>query len=244
MMTVTNLLIHCPHCQSAFKIAADAVTKTGRDVRCTSCFTCWHLHDDGTNGEILSLHDDTYRGDETVIDDDAPAIHTPSPSLVPDKEHIPLYEAPVKTKKQISKKLVIGSMLAIAIVGFIAGRQSILRKFPQTAPLYAAFGLNTNIIGLDFKNVTSARMVDKGQDILLIEGKIGNLSREVKAIPPIILTVRSRDGKELYSWQTKPAKATLEPFESFDFKTRLASPPLEGHDVSVRFINENDIAKQ
>jgi predicted Zn finger-like uncharacterized protein len=256
-MLETSLLIHCPHCQASFRLPQDVLARRGLDVRCTSCFTCWHLHEDGTNGEILSLRQENnaqlmeIEPDELGLNDNMPLIETASPSLVPDKENGVLstrkISEPVitlKKSRQISKKLVLSIMLSIAVVGFIAGRQSILRNFPKTAPLYSAIGFNTNILGLDFKNVVSSRLSDKGQDILLIEGKIGNITREVKQIPAIHLTVRTREGKNVYSWVTKPSKATLEPYESFDFKTRLASPPLEGHDVSVRFVNESDIAKQ
>ena len=38
-----------------------------------------------------------------------------------------------------------------------------------------------------------------------------------------------------------PPRATLPPGEAVAFRTRLASPPPDAHDVLVRFVNRRDI---
>lgn len=242
---MTHILIACPHCHSSFRLPKDSVEKEGRDVRCTSCQTAWHLHADGSNGDVLEFPNDLKdEDDELGIKNATPQVIA-SPSLVPDSTPLVAKAPPLpRPKRQVPRAAVFALMGVIAIVGFVAGRQSILRQVPQIAPLYAALGMNTNLLGLDFKNVTSSRINDKGQDILVIEGQITNMSKEIKALPAIHLTVRSKETQAVYSWQSKPNKATLEPNESFDFKTRLAAPPPNGHDVLVRFVNESDIAKQ
>jgi predicted Zn finger-like uncharacterized protein len=245
---MTHILIACPHCQSSFRLPQETLEHQGRDVRCSACNTAWHVHEDGSNGDILEFAQENHDiHDELGLLSAAPLV-VAAPSLVPEKEPV---KAQIAVKKEVSRSkmqvprfVVYIFMGAIALAGFFAGRQSILRNFPQIAPVYAAFGVNTNLLGLDFKNVSSSRLIDKGQDILVIEGQIGNMTKEVKVVPAIHLSVRSKTGQVVYSWQAKPTKATLEPYESFEFKTRLAAPPPNGHDVSVRFVNESDIAKQ
>jgi predicted Zn finger-like uncharacterized protein len=242
---MTHILISCPHCQSSFRLLRDSLENKGRDVRCTSCETAWHLHVDGTNGDIIEFPNDLMPENDELGLNNATPREVASPSLVPDREPLVAQPTPQPRRKmQVPRFAVYALMVIIAVAGFIAGRQSILRQMPQIAPLYAAFGINTNLLGLEFKNVTSSRIIDKGQDLLVIEGQITNITKDIKALPAIHLTVRSKETQAVYSWQSKPNKATLEPNESFEFKTRLAAPPPNGYDVLVRFINESDLAKQ
>ena len=49
-------------------------------------------------------------------------------------------------------------------------------------------------------------------------------------------------GQELYHWTEEPERRSLSAGESLTFRTRLASPPPEAHDVAVRFFNRDDTA--
>ena len=52
--------------------------------------------------------------------------------------------------------------------------------------------------------------------------------------------VRNGLGAEIYNWTAMPSRTKAEPGERLSFRSRLASPPLEMHDISVRFYNPRD----
>jgi hypothetical protein len=59
-------------------------------------------------------------------------------------------------------------------------------------------------------------------------------------IPRIRFALRNATGAEVYSWTAPPSQPTLGAFETLPFRSRLASPPAEGHDVQVRFFTRRD----
>ena len=48
--------------------------------------------------------------------------------------------------------------------------------------------------------------------------------------------VRNAARQEIYSWTAVPSRATLPPGEAVAFRSRLASPPPDAHDLIVRFV--------
>jgi len=55
-----------------------------------------------------------------------------------------------------------------------------------------------------------------------------------------VFAVRDEGGKEVYTWTAMPSRTSLAPGETLAFRSRLASPPAEGRDVSVRFFTRRD----
>ena len=54
-------------------------------------------------------------------------------------------------------------------------------------------------------------------------------------------SLRNRSGHEIYAWTALPGRSLLPPGETLAFRSRLASPPADGHDVIVRFFNRRDL---
>ena len=54
-------------------------------------------------------------------------------------------------------------------------------------------------------------------------------------VPRLRFGLRSASGAEVYSWTAPPPQPVLGAFETLPFRTRLASPPADGHDIQVRF---------
>jgi predicted Zn finger-like uncharacterized protein len=134
-------------------------------------------------------------------------------------------------------------VLALLIVDavLVGWRDEFVRMMPQTAPFYSMLGLNVNLRGLAFEGVSISTEQHEGVPILVVEGNIVNDSRKVADVPRLKFAVRNRSGQEVYSWTAVAPRASLPPGESVTFHGRLASPPVEAHDVLVRFITRQDI---
>jgi len=137
--------------------------------------------------------------------------------------------------------VLIVAMLAI-LLGALNWRVAVVRHFPQTASLYAALGLPVNLRGLFFQDVKSSTEFEHGVSVLVIEGTIVNLTTRTLDVPRLRFALRSASGHEVYAWTAQPSKSTLGSGNGIPFRARLASPPPDGRDVIVRFLNRRDVA--
>jgi predicted Zn finger-like uncharacterized protein len=126
-------------------------------------------------------------------------------------------------------------------LGLIAWRGEVVRWLPQTASLYEALHLPVNLRGLVFANVTTQSEVNDGVQVLVIEGTIVSAASRVVAVPRLRFAVRNASANEIYAWTALPEKSVLAPGEALAFRSRLASPPRETHDLLVRFFNRRDL---
>jgi len=128
--------------------------------------------------------------------------------------------------------------LNLALFGW---RVDVVRWLPQTASLYAAIGLPVNLRGLVFANVRTEKEMQDGVPVLLVEGTVVNAAKRSVEVPRLRFALRDQDGHEIYSWTALPDRSALMPGEALPFRSRLASPPRESHQVLVRFFNRRDL---
>jgi predicted Zn finger-like uncharacterized protein len=132
-------------------------------------------------------------------------------------------------------------VLLIVDAVLVGWRDEFVRMMPQTASFYSMLGLNVNLRGLAFEGVSTSTEQHEGVPTLVVEGNIVNDSHKVTDVPRLKFAVRNGSGQEVYSWTAVAPRASLPPGESVAFHGRLASPPVEAHDVLVRFITRRDI---
>jgi predicted Zn finger-like uncharacterized protein len=129
-------------------------------------------------------------------------------------------------------------LLDIVVVGW---RTDIVRVLPQTASFYALLKLPVNLRGLTFEDVATTAEQNEGVPILVVEGNIFNGARKTEDVPRLKFVVRNAARQEIYSWTAVPSRASLPPGEAVAFRTRLASPPPDAHDIILRFVNRHDM---
>ena len=139
----------------------------------------------------------------------------------------------------LMQSAVLALILLDAIV--IGWRNDFVRLMPQTASFYAHLGLPVNLRGLEFENLNTATEQHEGVPILVVEGEIVNDTRKIIDVPRLRFAVRNLARQEIYSWTAVLPRTLLSPGDAVPFRTRLASPPPDAHDVLVRFLNRNDI---
>jgi predicted Zn finger-like uncharacterized protein len=131
-----------------------------------------------------------------------------------------------------------GKLSACAALLLAAGlwqRQAIVAHAPALAAPLQNIGLGVNIRGLVFEAVQSELVNDPSGRFLVVQSTVQNVTGRTAPVPPIEVVIRDKAGKPVYTWASEPPKVKLEPGESLSFRTRLAAPPPEGHDVMLRF---------
>jgi predicted Zn finger-like uncharacterized protein len=134
-------------------------------------------------------------------------------------------------------------IVALAGVVFVllVARNQVVQYAPQTASLYAALGMPVNLRGLDFENIRVTRDQHEGVPVMVVEGKIANTNNRIVEVPRLRFAIHDQTGKEIYTWTMMPSRTLLAAGETLPFRSRLASPPAEGKDVSIRFFNRRDV---
>lgn len=134
-----------------------------------------------------------------------------------------------------ARPLVMALLCALVLVAGIGLRHTIVAAVPETAVLYQRLGLPVNLRGLELQGIKSMIMQENGVELLIVQGDIANITGKTQSVPPLQFSVRDAKGAEIYSWV---ASADLKPLDANTkgtFRRRLASPPLNGVDVLVRF---------
>jgi hypothetical protein len=131
--------------------------------------------------------------------------------------------------------------LIVADAIIVCWRVDFVRAMPQTASFFSSIGMPVNLRGLDFDSLTTATEQHDDMPILVVSGNIINDTADTVTVPHLRFAVRNAAQQEIYSWTAMPSRASLPPGEGISFRTRLASPPPDAHDVLVRFLTRYDM---
>ena len=131
-------------------------------------------------------------------------------------------------------------MAALALA-LIVWRADVVRLLPQTAQFYKLVGLEVNLRGLAFRDMKISTETADDKPVLVIEGNIVDVGRKPVELPRLRFIVRDAKGNEIYAWNAVLEQPVLKPGEKAWFRSRLASPPLEGRSIDVRFFNKRDL---
>lgn len=147
-----------------------------------------------------------------------------------------------KTQKSMSMTL---SVVMAAVIGtFVATtvfRHEIVRLMPSLAPAFETVGLDVNVTGLEIREVNSRIVREDNHDTLEVVGQIANITRARQTIPLMRLSIHTATGQQIYVWTATADRSELGAGEKTQFRRRLASPPKEGEQVMVRFVEKDDI---
>jgi predicted Zn finger-like uncharacterized protein len=141
--------------------------------------------------------------------------------------------------RQIPLPVAIVALIAIS-GGLLSWRKDVVRYVPQLASFYSAIGMPVNLRGLAFTDLKIGNEIHDGVPVLVVEGLIVSMTSTPVDIPRIRFALRNATGAEVYSWTAQPSQPVLGAFETLPFRSRLASPPAEGHDIQVRFFTRRD----
>src|SRR5690348_12481146 len=128
--------------------------------------------------------------------------------------------------------VVVFLMISAALV---IGRTQIVRAMPQMASFYSLLGLTVNLRGLAFEGVAVTRELKDKMPVLVVRGTIVNTTQTVLEVPRLRFDLRDSKGGEVYTWTALAERAVLGPGQKDPFNTRLASPPIHGREVVIRF---------
>jgi predicted Zn finger-like uncharacterized protein len=236
------MILACPACSTRFALDASALGPGGRRVRCGSCGHVWHQpapQAESANDPLPALFADASTKEA------APAVAAPVVGEAPPAPPIPAPRAAAATRKRTGAGGLAWSVLALVVIvvagGALVGKDAILEGFPQTERFYAMVGLTEPQVGagLELRKVSWKRERAGDVSVLLIEGEVANVSREVRPVPKIRGAILGSGNRELSYWLFAPPEPKLLPGESVRFKTELRNPPDGAERLTMNFARES-----
>lgn len=141
---------------------------------------------------------------------------------------------PIARLRRLARLVTVGLLLAL-VAGGVAFRTEIVRYFPDLAGAYAAFGLEVNTVGLEFRDVHTVLSLSGGATVIKVQARIYSVAPRAVAVPPVVVTLLDGEGTPLYEWSVSPDMRDLEPGEVVDFASQLSSPPAGAQRVRLTF---------
>jgi predicted Zn finger-like uncharacterized protein len=132
-------------------------------------------------------------------------------------------------------------LASLVLAALLVCRGEVVRFAPQTAQLFSAIGLPVNLRGVVFEDLRISGETKDGVPVMVVEGRITNVTRHDVHVPRLRFAVRNDAGLEVYAWTAVPERASLKAGASMPFRSRLASPPADAKDVMVRFFQRRDL---
>jgi predicted Zn finger-like uncharacterized protein len=247
--------IACPTCAAVYEIDDATVSIDGRKVRCAACSTVWRVFLADPVPDTLDASDAasatetgaidwipeaglTEATDKIVIEEASAPAPPPRAKWSKDKgSRSPVLQ---KSRAPMATLAAIAAMLILVGVG-IHQRATVVQYVPQTARLFAMLRLPVNLRGIEIKGVASRILDDNGVSVLVVDGDLMNVTSRKVDVPRLRFAVLSAAGQEVYVWSAQADRASIQPGETLNFRRRLAAPPGDAKDVSVRFVTKADI---
>lgn len=257
------MIITCPHCQTKYQVAYEAIGSAGRKVQCAHCRQAWQQQpvkpqdeDQLPEPAFAALDED---GLDEALEEEARAVAreqarrdeqqksaraSVDPALLRKRQKAfsrrrSAMEADLPLARLRRTIRVAGAVLLIGVLatGYF-GRVQVVEHFPDMAGVYEALGLGVNVVGLDFSGVTSMRTQRDGKEMLVVSAQIVGLQREPVAVPPVVVTLLDAEGKGIYQWSTTPSVRDLMGGERSSFDTQLSQPPKAAASVRLSFAKD------
>lgn len=130
------------------------------------------------------------------------------------------------------------SLLALIALSAYLFRAKIVEIFPGTAPIYKAFGLEANVMGLEFYDIETKYGNNEGVNVLLVNGRIKNFDRKTRPVDMIKLSFKNAAGETVASWVIEPPKPELKSGESIKFVAQYPNPPIDAVKLEQEFVKD------
>nr|TFG55276.1 MAG: hypothetical protein E4H34_00815 [Hyphomicrobiales bacterium] len=221
------MILTCPTCGTRYKTDRSRLAPPGGNVRCAKCLAVWFQN--------------VSEAEESLEPDSGEALLHESRSET--REEIPGAAQVVRGNNRALLALVVGWGALLLFVGAfvwaaIALRHEIATVWPQSSAFYAAINLPVNVRGLALTDIEFDRVVENGENVLRISGRISNVSEAELPVPGIGISLRDEDARQVYAWTINAGIARLGPGQSRPFLTRLPDPPPEMRSVDVDFVSD------
>ncbi|HLB80727.1 MAG TPA: DUF3426 domain-containing protein [Dongiaceae bacterium] len=214
------MILTCPACATRYLTDPAVLGPSGRMVRCAKCAHSWM---------------------QTPPADMPRRVDLPPPPPPADpgaRVNLPARLVPRAAQRFGTGSLLLaGIVLAVALSGAYVARERIVAAWPQAERVYATLGIRAVALGagLRLDNVTFVRRRIDGEDAMVVEGHVTNVTDTAQPVPTLRATLRNDSNQWLTDWTFSLDRMELAPGESATFTTTTRNPPEASKRLSITF---------
>jgi predicted Zn finger-like uncharacterized protein len=247
------MILTCPECATRYQTDAAQFMPAGRKVRCAKCGHVWFQAPPQPEPEIQVVAEEEPLPQQTQHEPEYETPQQPEPVYAQRVAFGPL--KPVYKEEEdiaaarpwllerlgyvLGWAALVGILFAIGWFG-IRFRQDVASLWPQSSSLYRVLGLKVNTRGIEIVKQPPHFEMENGQIVLLITGKLVNITSHELTVPMIRASLTDDDHRELCHWSFSANVPTLNPGQSITFNTRFPRPPLTARNIYLRFAERSN----
>ena len=237
------MILTCPACETRYLIADGAIPAAGRQVRCASCKHSWFQ---------LGQEDSERESEQLPLPPPTPpaAAVAPAPSMAanrietddadPDGAEMPPEDTEPSPRWRLHIPPIwrwagIGLLTLIALGLIGVGIVRYMGLEPQIGALIAQPSAPESRLLLEVVRQPERRILESGNELFAISGRIVNPTSEEQKIPDIRAELRDGKGQLVYGWTITPPQRMLEARGSIEFNAAEVNVPRTALRLTISF---------
>lgn len=249
------MILNCPNCAARYLLSSAAIGAEGRDVRCAKCHHQWfqppEASDDANDQMPEDLTQDAKEQENTSEDRARQALHDDEDDIpesvkpIPEGSNVPAFakdvvrRAPPSLQARLTGYATALTFFALVIAAGLFYRGTITNLWPPAALIYEMAGMPIILEGRDLvMESLSAQVIknEEGVEILILKGRVINLTAQSVDVPPMRALLRSTNGDDGEGWIIDPPVDSVEPGASFAFTSDYPNVPRGVGSVNLTFV--------
>jgi len=207
------MILTCPECETQYFAEDSTIGESGRTVKCAACGHSWFVGPEGAreHANPLGAHE-AYR---------------------------------LKVRERRRRKSRAAAMSAwtttvvafiVILVGLVAMRGEVVKRWPESASTYAAIGLPVNRFGLEFLETEAERYFDGTTPILEVRGAVENRSGRTVDAPLVRVILLDDQGVKVAEAFAPITPSTIPDKATAVFAARVENPPFESFELELDLV--------
>jgi predicted Zn finger-like uncharacterized protein len=227
------MILTCPQCATRYQADDSKFLPAGRSVKCARCGKVWHQAPPPPEAESAVVLSEPRAASADAAAKSGPRDFKPREGAFAQYSVIAAEMGDESSSGAWAARAVrIAGWAALALIFASVGwasihfREDVVALWPQSATLYKAVGLAVNPGGIDIVDVRNDLKVEDGARVLVVSGKLVNISGHELPVPQLRIALLDERERELFHWPVFAPAGTLMPGQSTRFLARLSDPPL------------------
>jgi predicted Zn finger-like uncharacterized protein len=192
------MILTCPSCSARYFAADDSIGPNGRSVRCAGCQHTWFVEPqlelsepaEGARAEPALTREQVERMRRAA----APVAQSSASRFRQQQAEKVRLE---RFRAAAMAWTATGVALAATTGTALAFREDVSRIWPKAASAYAAVGMDVNIFGLEFADLSVEHVYDGDAPALIVRGKVTNIGGEERKAPALRFGLRDAEEQEV-----------------------------------------------